>query len=80
MGAPTTALTVTKLCQQTLHMKCSKAIASHLRSEAIMGPKLRSNVTFTACSIRRQTSVGTVLAVSNDGPSKAVLKRVEAKF
>ncbi len=41
MGAPTIAPIVTKLGQQMLHITCSKVIAPHLRSEAVLRPKAR---------------------------------------
>ncbi len=44
MAAPTAALIVTKLGQQTLHITCSKVIPPHLRFETILRPKSRSNV------------------------------------
>ncbi len=47
IGAPTAAPIVTKFGQQMLLVICSKAIAPHLRSEAVLRPKSRSNVIFT---------------------------------
>ncbi len=44
MGAPTAGPIVTKLGQQTLHIRSSKVIALHLRSEAALRPKLRPHV------------------------------------
>ncbi len=53
MAAPTAKPIVTKLGQQTLHIAYLKVITPHLRFEAVLRQKSRSNVTFTACSVSR---------------------------